>query len=471
MADLNYFESEYKKKSARQTAVPPTDMWAKIEASLDAQSKKKGFIWYWVAAAAGIALLFTLGIHHLTNTSSMEENLVVTTPTNEKDQVTDIDKTKVAKAPKEIHIDEGNTQKIKSEIAPLLATKSAAEKEKPVHFNQNLIRKDLKKEAAKLDVKREDMTLIAYRPDVPQFINQKIKISNLTKESPKNNDWIEKYNVEVKQEENQPYKRKNPTKVQIGGSVSPSYNFRHLSQTAQNNLPSNPNSEEGIVTLAAAFDLNVKVHKNWAVESGVRYSRMGQQVYAGSYNESVYAMASGKDRKKPPVVNKISLANSMGDVNTKVQGNNNQKVVSTMDYVNTMKVVGFESTSSETNAELQQRIDYLEVPITFRFYVPTNGNVKLSLAGGVSTNWLIDNNAYLNTDGSKQSLGATEGISSMTWSSHAGVALSVPIIGHLSLKLEPRVNYFLSDINSDHPIGFKPYSFGLFSGVQYTFGK
>ena len=135
-----------------------------------------------------------------------------------------------------------------------------------------------------------------------------------------------------------------------------------------------------------------------------------------------------------------------------------------------MKVVGFESNTSEAKAELEQRIDYLEIPITFRFYVPTNGKVKLSLAGGVSTNWLIDNNAYLTSDGNKQSLGGTNDISSMTWSSHAGVALSVPIVGHLSFKLEPRINYFLSDINSDHPIGFRPYSFGLFSGVQYSFG-
>ncbi len=65
MADLNYFESEYKKESARQSVAPPTDMWEKIEATLDAKSNKKPFIWYWAAAAAaGVALLFTLGLNH-----------------------------------------------------------------------------------------------------------------------------------------------------------------------------------------------------------------------------------------------------------------------------------------------------------------------------------------------------------------------------------------------------------------------
>ncbi len=465
MADLNYYESEYKKESVRQSATPPIDMWEKIEASLDAKSNKKAFIWYWVAAAAGIALLFTLGLNHLTTSSSFENKIVLSNSDQEEETI------ESSSTPMIVHAEEETTQNQKSKTAPLMVEESTSEKEGTVHFNQNLIRKNQNGKLSRLNNNKVQLPLIAYRPDLPLFKSSKVNVSNLQTKSPKNNNWMEKYNVEDRQEDNQTYKRREPTRVQIGGSVSPSYNFRQLSQTAQNNLPSNPNSEEGIVTLAAAFDLNIKVHKNWAIESGIRYSRMGQQVHAGFYNESVFAMASGKDGNKPPKVNKISLANSMGDVSTKVQGNSNQNMVSTLDYSNTMKVVGFESTASETQAELEQRIDYLEIPITFRFYLPTSGKVKLSLAGGVSTNWLIDNNAYLTSDGNKQSLGSTNDISSMTWSSHAGVALSVPIVGQLSFKLEPRINYFLSDINSGHPIGFRPYSFGLFSGVQYSFGN
>lgn len=464
MADLNYFESEYKKESARQSVAPPTDMWEKIEASLNAKSNKKIAIWYWAAAAAGIALLFTLGLNHFTTPSSFDKEIVLSNSDKEEKTI------ESSSTPRVAQVEEVTNKKTESETTPLIINESDSEKEGTIHFNQNLIHKNKNQNTSILNNKKSDLQLIAYNPDVPLFKSSKVNVSNLQSKSPKNNNWIEKYNVEARQEEHT-YKRREPTRVQIGGSVSPSYSFRQLSQTAQSNLPSNPNSEEGIVTLAAAFDLNVKVHKNWAVESGIRYSRMGQQVHAGTYNESVFAMASGeKDGRKPPKIKKISLANSMGDVNTKVQGNANHNMVSTMDYSNTMKVVGFESNTSEAKAELEQRIDYLEIPITFRFYVPTNGKVKLSLAGGVSTNWLIDNNAYLTSDGNKQSLGGTNDISSMTWSSHAGVALSVPIVGHLSFKLEPRINYFLSDINSDHPIGFRPYSFGLFSGVQYSFG-
>lgn len=477
MGDLNNFELKYKKESQQLTETPPADMWNRIEASLDAKSNKKAFMWWPISVAAGVALLFLLGIQHLINSPSSNNNQLVIAPLEEDKthenfnlptpinaeittEVTTSNATIYQPPIKEV--DKENT--IKSN------DKSAKQEISPIFVSKNLAYSTTKDNANNIKTDKA-IPLIAYQPDVPLFKNAKVKISNIQKERPTDNSWLEKYNVD-NGTDNLKKGKDIASKVQIGGSVSPSYNFRQISNNTPYNQPTNPNSEEGIITLAAAFDLNVKVHKNWAIESGVRYARMGQQVHAGSYNESIYAMASGFGDNRTPKFSKVSLANSMGDVNAKLQSNNHQKMISTMDYASTMKVVGLEVTNNEAiAAELEQHIDYIEIPLTFRYYLPTDGAIKLSLAGGVSTNWLINNNAYLKTEGERQALGATSNISNMTWSGHAGVAMSVPLVGQLSFKIEPRINYFLSDINQEHPIGYKPYSFGLFSGVQYSFGK
>jgi hypothetical protein len=311
-----------------------------------------------------------------------------------------------------------------------------------------------------------DTPLLEHQHNSPLFEPKKVLTDKLQFKETKTN-WIQKFNVNNPSNKTTTTKNKQAIKVQLGGSVSPTYNYRTLSHYDTNSYSSGQNTEKGIVTLAAAFDVNVKVHKNWTLESGVRYSRMGQEVTAGVQEERLYAMSQ---QSNPPNVKNISLTNSLGSFETKDESANDP--VKSMDYSLTGEINLLASSASEnTNMLIRQYLDYVEVPLTIRYYLPLNRHIKLSLAGGLSTNWLIDNRAYLNNDGQQLSLGETAGISSMTLSSHAAIAMGVPLVGKLSLSVEPRINYFLSEINKDHSSGFRPYSLGFFTGLRYTLGK
>jgi hypothetical protein len=56
----------------------------------------------------------------------------------------------------------------------------------------------------------------------------------------------------------------------------------------------------------------------------------------------------------------------------------------------------------------------------------------------------------------------------MGFSTHAGVALSVPVFKGFRFRMEPRIDYFISDIGKDTPGDYRPYSFGVFTGVFYV---
>ncbi len=481
MADIKYIESEYKKQMEGQITAPPADMWSKIEASLNAQSNKKRLILLWAIPAAVVMIgILTIGIYVILPQKNLLPNLsVLTIPESESNTeasqtaeqspyLSDQTDDKMIDEPSQSVSTGSQTENMNRPNSNYTAatTNQPANNEPVVKTTLFTLKNQSKKESPQ-KATPTDMPLLEHQHNSPLFEPQKVLADKLQFKETKTN-WIQKFNVNNPSDETATTKNKQAVKVQLGGSVSPTYNYRTLSHyDANNSYPSGQNTEKGIVTLAAAFDVNVKVHKNWTIESGIRYSRMGQEVTAGVQKERFYAMS---EKSSVPAVKNISLTNSLGSFETKDASAN--KPVKSMDYSSSQEINLLTSSASEnSNMNIKQYLDYVEVPLTIRYYLPLDGHIKLSLAGGISTNWLIDNRAYLNNDGEQLSLGETAGISSMTLSSHAGIAMGVPLVGRLSLSVEPRINYFLSEINKDQPSGFRLYSLGFFTGLRYTLGK
>jgi len=480
MADIKHIESEYKKKMEAQVAVPPADMWSKIEASLIAKSNKKKLIIRWAIPAAVVIIgLLSIGVYVILPQKELLPNLSASAVPESQNN------SESSQMPKRTVYSSGQAddKMINESVQPINsttqtkninrpnsnytgATTNQPAKNEPIIKTTFLsIRNQPEKESPQ-KLPPADMPLLEHQHNSPLFEPQKVMTDKLQFTETQTN-WIQKFNVNNSSDETIHTKNKQAVKVQLGGSVSPTYNYRTLSHYDTNSYPAEQNTEKGIVTLAAAFDVNVKVHKNWTIESGVRYSRMGQEVTADVQKEQLYAMSKQENVSN---VKNISLVNSLGSFETKDKSVN--EPVRSIDYTLSEEISLLTSSASETtNMRISQYLDYIEVPLTIRYYLPLNGHIKLSLAGGVSTNWLIDNRAYLNNDGQQLSLGETAGISSMTLSSHAGIGMGVPLMGRLSLSVEPRINYFLSEINRDHSSGFRPYSLGFFTGLRYTLGK
>jgi hypothetical protein len=120
------------------------------------------------------------------------------------------------------------------------------------------------------------------------------------------------------------------------------------------------------------------------------------------------------------------------------------------------------------NNTLRQNFSYLELPIVLRYKV-VDKMIDFSLIGGVSYSLLVSNSVYTMLDGSKYSIGKTDGLNPISLSSSLGMGMEYNFSDNLSLNLEPTFRYYLNPFNEVTGLKIHPYSFGIFSGLSYKF--
>lgn len=452
MGDLDNFEKEYRRRVEKQVVIPSTELWERIEASLNSAEKKKIAFWNrrtsMAATAAMFAGLISLGILYF---NQADKHLAV------QNQAQSMESSIPA-------ISGGDNNSVKALQADKLSVISKETVKNSV-VKSNAV---LAESYAPATQGRTNAEMLTYSPEQALFTSEKVEIKRLFKNRSVE-EWKENYNVDNNIFDNYEAKKER-RRLEIGGAVSPVYSFRNTSNTGSTNTFTAMNSsysEKGLLSTGGSVNINIEMGKNWGIESGVRYTRMGQEVNADIANLKVYGVSSKNNLGS---INTMSLENSMGSI--KQQDAPTPPRQEDMFFANREQSLMVELNPAESaaqNGEFEQHIDYLEIPLTFRYYL-LNNDTKLSLSAGISTNWLVGNSAYLIESGNKQKIGQTEGISDMNFSTHAGLAFSVPLFGQLSFRLEPRINYFLNSVNEDHPVKFKPYAAGLYTGIQYNLG-
>jgi hypothetical protein len=491
MADLNKLEEQYKEWADNQYVLPSASVWDRIEASLDAKQKKKGLILpfnskSFAAIAAVFVGIMTIGIgffsiieqetgvqladdalstSEFSITSSKGVN--VSGHTTGDSPVFNPGENKTAGSEK---LASKNTLSAGSSTKAALGSNESA-----TTSNQPESRIFTTKVSPALDLAndRSSAERISYNQSYPLLETRKVeqsKLSNRKAEDIKEWARVETGILDIYEEHRKAEQRR---RVEIGGAVSPIYSYRQTSGSSMMAAASSSSSysEKGLISTGGGFNVNVGLGKNWGIESGVLYARMGQEVSSRVDDRMVYGMSYQNNGYAN--VKTISLDNSMG----LIRQNQASAEVIPSDIQSSAKTQSLllayntESNSESGATGFSQYIDYIEIPLTFRYYVINSNSTRLSLSAGVSTNVLIDNGAYLKEDGSRQKIGETEGLSTMNFSTHAGIAVTVPIVGPLSLRVEPRINYFLNSINEGYPIKFKPYSAGLYTGLQYLIGR
>ncbi len=129
-------------------------------------------------------------------------------------------------------------------------------------------------------------------------------------------------------------------------------------------------------------------------------------------------------------------------------------------------VVPGEVQASETG--IQQHLDYLEIPFNLRYSV-IDRTIEVQLVGGISTNFLVGN--YVTAEGAsgQEEIGYLSNISKFNYSGNAGLGMIYHMGRKLSILVEPRFRYFINSVNDSSLPVTRPYSIGLYTGLNYTF--
>ncbi len=248
---------------------------------------------------------------------------------------------------------------------------------------------------------------------------------------------------------------KKKTTISVGGVVSPAYNSKVSYGGGQNKLKSNVSLDEsGINSLGGGVQVRLNKGSRWSLETGVLYSQVGQSVQSSQSYSSLdngFKMASLN----------TALSNSLGSISV------NKKVNSDLSSARESYVESAVMSYANVFSSVEQTLDYIEIPMIARYSL-FKDFPYISVAGGLSSNFLVDNTAYSVEGGNKEVIGETNDIKPFVLSSSLGLGVDVPITKAIRFSLEPRFKYFLNSVSSNDTKSFQPYSFGVYGGITFV---
>lgn len=223
-------------------------------------------------------------------------------------------------------------------------------------------------------------------------------------------------------------------------------------------------NEKPAVSYAGGMAFSYKVNKRISVRTGIYYSSVGQKIagistYSGfrSYYDAKGSSEFSIQTSSGTIVstnNDIFLRDNLsGRVLTRYTSDAFDPAKADLTYLNNSVI---------------QNFNYLEVPVFFKFKA-VDSKIDLNLIGGLSYNMLVGNSAFTYVSGVKYSIGKTDGLSPLNFSSSLGLGFEYNFSGKISLDIEPTLRYYLTPLGGLVGSSSHPYSFGVFSGLSYKF--
>lgn len=253
-------------------------------------------------------------------------------------------------------------------------------------------------------------------------------------------------------------------KWKIGASVLPSYHSR-FSFGNDDAAADYLKSEKMAFSYSGGLSFTFEASRRLSFVSGIFYSSIGQRIdgitsFTGfsKYNES----KSASD---------FSILTSSGTINSTnkdiyfVDNSNIARVQTrySADIFDPMK-----ANLSHLSNSLIQSMSYLEIPLMMKYKI-IDRKVDINMLGGLSYGILIGNTSYINSGGSKYTIGHTEGLSPVTFSSSVGMGMEYKLTTNISFNLEPVLRYYITPLGGITGSMVHPYSFGILSGIFYNF--
>jgi hypothetical protein len=268
--------------------------------------------------------------------------------------------------------------------------------------------------------------------------------------------------------EPEPAEKGQSGRWQLGASLTPLYNYRDVTSQDDYSKALANSSESARLTFAGGVQVSYQQSDRLSVESGLYYTRMGVNI--GDYSNFKNGWFNERLEASPGVVeNVVSISNSMGKI---VSANNDLFVGN---YGSSEAVADYHMLYPEQMMvdnsivmNFSQSFEYLEIPLNIKYMIIDRA-VQVRLIGGVSTNVMINNSVSAHTGEGAVEVGKSEDLRSMNYSGNAGVGVVYDLFESFSLSVEPKFRYYLNSVNTDRLPSTRPYTFGLYTGVSYTF--
>lgn len=260
----------------------------------------------------------------------------------------------------------------------------------------------------------------------------------------------------------------------VGAYLSPGYASHSASYSRTYSQNMNNTLQGGVSNTGGGLSIQYKSGKRLRIESGVYYAQNSQSERSSSLffaSGPSYDMADGLESADiiPGFANVVEVSRngiSMNSTAGVIKMNNTPEGAELNAITDASKEVY--STTLVSGGEFSQVFDLVEIPLYLRYQL-LDKKFGIDVMGGLNAGLVVGNTAYIQNDYGKQNIGRTEDISTLNVSGTVGVGVNYALGRHFSLSMEPRFSYYLNSINTNPDVDYKPYRFGLFTGIYYEF--
>jgi hypothetical protein len=457
----HHIDDIFRKELETLEVNPPLKVWSDIENRLN-RKRKIILLYYRIGFAAGIALLISFyGIYYYNNnyqSQMSKNNIAINNKHNTNQQVSSIvantqprTKTQSSNTVSNYNHTQSHSQ---SDSASGNTDKTNVDANYTSTLQQNTSKNNKIQNTTEQNIDNSELSIISpitcksisgrrstFRISIPDNSPDSVIISSKQTEK---QDLLASTEVINK-----------PKRWTIEGQYAPIYSYRSLSYVSSSN-PSKAaynNAESGLLAHSYGIKANYEASKHITLQIGLFYSLMGQTL------KDIYMVSDAQ----------ASIIGTNSDIDTRLinsslgpisNGNSSPEAAYDLNYIgynSYINKVGFGETNnlsnnnaysnavSRTNASLIQQFKYLEIPLVMRYTIG-NRKLKFHLAGGFSTNILLNSDAILKKDGEKNVIGETTNLNAINFACLFGIGLSYPVRPKLDITLEPTFKYHLSNL-------------------------
>lgn len=446
---------------------PPPHIWDNVKEQLVAQQRKKRIAYIgWISAAAVVVLAFIAGWYFNSNTeapnplSAGQQNIQTESEISREENTLENDKILSAEFIQNQQSENINIQKEsaisenKKVLSANLKMENVDEKIPMESTYQRRKMQMLKSIDVLFENVQPEMFLVEISVPKKEYgLNEldKFTIAENTKSISVTNSAVNGW--------------------KMGLHLSPGYSSHVANHSANYSQNVNYSSENGNGNVGGGFSVQYKTSKKWSVESGVYYSQNGQK----SVNSFEYFSLGQNAGFASAVVEKSMFGNAVNLSNGNIIMNSTAGVIEMgatpegSEIISELDAFNPEfSNSLVSDGEFSQVFDFIEIPLYLRYKV-VDAKFGIEVMGGVNAGVIVGNNAYIDNSYGLQNIGKTRDISTINLSGAVGVGINYALGKHISMAVEPRLNYYFSSINSNPEVDFRPYRIGVFTGLYYEF--
>ena len=467
MSEKKNIDKVVREKMEGFSVEPPAHLWSGISGQLQARRRKRRVAYInWISAAAVIVFAFMAGWYF--NENSKKPVQVITE--QHKAQ---------AQAPADNNIQPQthditeNTEKSVSEPS----VKSYEDKTEPVKLvtaaKTTALKQTFKNKTGLTDRKTMFNLLPNRKADMGH--SEKLDLAVLSNRGarpeayklPEEDKALVAANILDQQE-----KRRDERAWVVGAYISPGYASHTSSYSSYYKQNMNSASSGGVSNVGGGLSVQYKTGKKLRIESGVYYASNSQS--SGGSGDKLLAMtpdygyvpgnSTGQEYANLVQVDRGNIAmNSTAGVVSISKTPRGAELA-----VNSSVGGDLHSATLISSGDFSQEFDFIEIPIYLRYRL-VDKKFGVDVMGGLNAGIVVGNQVYINNQFGKQNIGSTEDISTLNFSGTLGIGLNYGLGKHISLSLEPRLSYYLNSINTNPDVVYRPYRFGLFTGVYYAF--